>query len=75
MCSGAILAAGFNVVVAAPDHNAGINYDGSASFVALPAALRPQAAGSFSYPAVLGASSYRAVHPVLHPSPSSSVRR
>jgi cytosine deaminase len=51
---------GFNVVVAAPDHNAGINYDGSASFVALPAALRPQAAGSFSYPAVLGASSYRA---------------
>ena len=29
MCSGAILASGFNVVVAARDPNAGINYDGS----------------------------------------------
>eukprot|EP01030_Chromulinospumella_sphaerica_P011787 gene11787-11582_t len=43
MCTGAILAAGFNVLVAAPDHNAGINYDDTASFTALPAALRTQA--------------------------------
>lgn len=61
MCTGAILAAGFNVLVAAPDHNAGINYDDTASFSALPAALRTQARNSFSYPAVLGASSYRRV--------------
>jgi len=59
MCTGAILAAGFNVLVAAPDRNAGINYDDKASFTALPATLQAQAAASFSYPAVLGASSYR----------------
>ncbi|TFW30338.1 nucleoside deaminase [Duganella callida] len=58
MCSGAILAGGFNVVVAAPDKNAGINYDNSASFRALPQALRAQAADSFSYPAILGSSQY-----------------
>jgi cytosine deaminase len=58
MCSGAILAAGFNVVVAAPDKNAGINYDNSASFNALPEALRVQAGDSFSYPAILGSSLY-----------------
>jgi cytosine deaminase len=58
MCSGAILAGGFNVVVAAPDKNAGINYDNSAGFHALPEALRAQAADSFGYPAILGASSY-----------------
>ena len=58
MCSGAILAGGFNVVVAAPDKNAGINYDNSASFGALPAALRAQAGESFSYPAILGSSLY-----------------
>jgi tRNA(Arg) A34 adenosine deaminase TadA len=58
MCGGAILAAGFNVVVAAPDHQAGINYDGSATFPSLPAPLREQAAATFSYPAVLGSSQY-----------------
>ena len=58
MCSGAILAAGFNVVVAASDVNAGINYDSAADFAALPPALRARAAASFAYPAVLGASSY-----------------
>lgn len=58
MCGGAILAAGFNVVAAAPDHNAGVNHDGSATFAALPESLRPQAMASFSYPAVLGSSSY-----------------
>ena len=61
MCSGAILAGGFNVVVAAPDKNAGINYDSSASFSALPQALRAQAGDSFAYPAVLGASLYARV--------------
>jgi cytosine deaminase len=58
MCSGAILAGGFNVVVAAPDKNAGINFDESATFDALPEPLRVQAADSFSYPAVLGSSLY-----------------
>ena len=58
MCSGAILAAGFNVVVAAPDHASGINYDNRASFAALPEALRAQAGDSFSYPAILGSSLY-----------------
>jgi cytosine deaminase len=58
MCSGAILAGGFNVVVAAPDKNAGTNYDNSASFSALPQALRAQAGDSFSYPAILGSSLY-----------------
>jgi cytosine deaminase len=58
MCSGAILAGGFNVVVAAPDRNAGVNFDESASFNAMPEALRQQAAASFSYPAILGSSLY-----------------
>jgi len=58
MCAGAILAAGFKVVVAANDANAGINHDGSGTFPALPETLRPQARDSFAYPAVLGSSSY-----------------
>jgi cytosine deaminase len=58
MCSGAILAGGFNVVVAAPDKNAGINFDESVTFDALPEPLREQAGASFSYPAVLGSSLY-----------------
>ncbi|OYO26689.1 nucleoside deaminase [Janthinobacterium sp. PC23-8] len=58
MCTGAILAAGFHVVVAAPDGNAGINYDNRASFTALPAPLRAQAASRFCYPAVRGDTEY-----------------
>lgn len=58
MCAGAILAGGFNVVVAANDHNAGVNYEGDATFSVLPAGLRTQAQASFAYPAVLGSSSY-----------------
>jgi tRNA(Arg) A34 adenosine deaminase TadA len=58
MCSGAILAAGFQVVVAAPDAKAGINYDASAHFTALPAPLRALAAATFCYPAVRGDSPY-----------------
>lgn len=58
MCTGAILASGFNVLVAATDANAGINYDGSATFDALPEGLREQARATFSYPAVLGQSTY-----------------
>ncbi|MES2257758.1 MAG: nucleoside deaminase [Pseudomonadota bacterium] len=58
MCAGAILAAGFNVLVAATDASAGINYDGSASFGALPPGLREQAVSSFAYPEVLGNSLY-----------------
>lgn len=63
MCTGAILAGGFNVLVAATDANAGINYDSSADFDALPAGLREQAQTTFGYPAVLGDSQYaRAAH-------------
>lgn len=58
MCTGAILAAGFNVVVAARDPNAGINYDARFTFSALPEGLREQAAASFFYPAVKGASCF-----------------
>ncbi|WP_410505607.1 nucleoside deaminase [Janthinobacterium sp.] len=58
MCAGAILAAGFHAVVAAGDLKAGINHDGAATFAALPPSLRRQAAASFSYPAVRGATGY-----------------
>lgn len=58
MCTGAILAAGFNVVVAARDPNAGINFDGGFGFTALSGELRAKAAASFYYPAVLGSSCY-----------------
>ena len=58
MCTGAILTAGFNVVVAAPDRRAGINYDDSFGFTSLPDNLREQASASFYYPAVLGASEF-----------------
>lgn len=58
MCAGAILAAGFNVVVAATDDKAGINYDNSFTFTSLPPALREPAAATFYYPAVLGATCF-----------------
>lgn len=58
MCTGAILAAGFNVVAAAPDRDAGVNHDENAAFAALPERLQEQAARHFCYPAVLGSSSY-----------------
>ena len=56
MCTGAILAAGFNVVVAAIDQKAGINHDYTFTFSGLPEGLRAQAGARFYYPAVLGAS-------------------
>ncbi|MFL6659991.1 MAG: nucleoside deaminase [Massilia sp.] len=58
MCTGAILEAGFNVVVAAADPEAGIDHNGRFDFASLPEALRPVAAARFYYPAVLGASIY-----------------
>jgi len=58
MCAGAILAGGFNVVVAANDRHAGVNHEGDGSFTALPESLRGQARATFAYPAVLGSSSY-----------------
>jgi len=58
MCTGAILAAGFNVIAAAPDRDAGVNHDEQARFAALPQALQAQAAKHFCYPAVLGSSIY-----------------
>jgi hypothetical protein len=56
MCTGAILAAGFNVVVAASDPTAGINYDQRFDFCSLPEPLRERAGARFFYPAVLGSS-------------------
>jgi cytosine deaminase len=56
MCTGALLAAGFNVVVAAIDPKAGVNFDARFDFASLPPALRERAAARFFYPAVLGAS-------------------
>ena len=58
MCTGAILTAGFNLVAAATDPKAGINYDASFTFASLPEALRERAAARFFYPAVLGASCF-----------------
>ena len=58
MCTGAILEAGFNVVVAANDAAAGINYDASYTFTSLPQPLRERVAARFFYPAVLGASCF-----------------
>jgi len=58
MCAGAILAGGFNVLVAAPDASAGINHHGTGYFTSLPNGLRPKAEETFAYPAVLGSSSY-----------------
>ncbi|MES2018278.1 MAG: nucleoside deaminase [Pseudomonadota bacterium] len=58
MCTGAILSAGFNVVVAASDPKAGVDYDGKFTFASLPEPLREQACARFFYPAVLGASCF-----------------
>jgi cytosine deaminase len=58
MCTGAILSAGFNVVVAARDASAGINHDASFTFTCLPTGLRSQAGATFFYPAVKGASPF-----------------
>jgi tRNA(Arg) A34 adenosine deaminase TadA len=58
MCTGAILTAGFNLVAAASDPRAGINYDASFTFAGLPETLRERAAARFFYPAVLGASCF-----------------
>ncbi len=58
MCTGAILSGGFNLVVAAIDPTAGVNYDSSFSFASLPESLREQAAARFFYPAVLGVSCF-----------------
>ena len=58
MCTGAILTAGFNLVAAATDPKAGINYDASFAFAGLPEPLRERAAARFFYPAVLGASCF-----------------
>ncbi|UGQ47261.1 nucleoside deaminase [Massilia endophytica] len=70
MCAGAILAAGFNVVVAADDRKAGVNHDGGAQFTALPAGLREGARETFAYPAVLGTSSYARASAGATPKPS-----
>ena len=58
MCTGAILTAGFNLVAAATDPLAGINFDDRFEFAGLPEPLREQAAARFFYPAVLGASCF-----------------
>jgi cytosine deaminase len=58
MCTGAILTAGFNLVAAATDPLAGINFDDRFEFAGLPEPLREPAAARFFYPAVLGASCF-----------------
>jgi tRNA(Arg) A34 adenosine deaminase TadA len=58
MCAGALLAAGFRVVVAANDGQAGVNYDAGAAFPALPDGLRAAAQALFSYPEVGAPSPY-----------------
>lgn len=49
MCTGALLAAGFNVGVVAIDDYAGINYNASFDFYTLPAGLRALAKAKFGY--------------------------
>jgi cytosine deaminase len=58
MCAGAILASGFQVVVAACDPRAAANHDAAVHFAPLPEPLRSRADASFYYPAVLGASPF-----------------
>lgn len=58
MCTGAILTAGFKVIIAANDSFAGINYDMSGSFSSLPMDLKIQALNSFSYPEVNAGNCY-----------------
>src|SRR5471032_1422701 len=74
MCTGAILEAGFNVVVAAPDAKAGINYDGAASFTALPQPLQALAGQRFAYPACAVLPNMRACLRALRPSLFLSAR-
>ena len=59
MCTGSILTAGFNVIVAAFDTQAGINYDKRADFPTLSPELRACAARTFSYPEVGGHTIFR----------------
>lgn len=59
MCAGAVLVAGFRVIVAANDTHAGINFDLSATFPSLASTgLQEVARETISYPAVTGASSF-----------------
>lgn len=69
MCTGAILSAGVNVVVAATDPKAGINFDSTFTFTSLPEHLRERAAARFFYPAVLGSSCF--ARPSAGPAPKS----
>ena len=52
MCTGALLTAGFNVGVVAPDTFSGINYTQDGQFADLPPNLREGALGTFGYYAV-----------------------
>lgn len=65
MCTGALLAAGFNVGILASDVFAGINYDETFTFNALPFDLRAAAKAKFGY--------YACGHP--EQDPSTDVRR
>lgn len=59
MCAGAILVAGFKVIVVANDTYAGINFDLSATFPSLGSkTLQLAARQAISYPAVIGSSSF-----------------
>jgi cytosine deaminase len=54
MCTGSILTAGFKVIVAALDTQAGINYDGKYNFKPFQGDLAKQIKESFIYPEIIG---------------------
>lgn len=59
MCTAAIIASGFHVVVAAYDNMAGINYNGKSDFPSLTYLQRKIALKKFSYPEVKGNSCFK----------------
>lgn len=59
MCTAAIRASGFHVVVAAYDNMAGINYNGKSDFPSLTYLQREIALKNFSYPEVKGNSCFK----------------
>jgi tRNA(Arg) A34 adenosine deaminase TadA len=71
MCSGALLTAGFNVAVIAPDDFAGIDWSGTGDFSALPVAVHRGLSRRFGYVAVPGRRAFRG--PRDFPWPAASV--
>lgn len=59
MCTGSLLAGGFNVISSSLDAAGGVNYDGTNRLTALPASVRETAHQRFAYFAVDGVSPYQ----------------